>query len=170
MENSIYYDEQRLSRIWFWLSICVIDALLFYVVFTLFLGTIGTALFTIACVVLITAAGLDVYLFLFLKLVIKIDFNFLYISMIPFFAIRIPIGEISFTEIVRLNKFRDYGGAGLGNSFNGKDPAYFLTGKIGVRVYYPLSNKLIVGAANPQRFINAIQYAQQRKRILSEMD
>jgi hypothetical protein len=170
MDDYIYYEEQRLSKFLFWVSICVIDFFLLFVLFNLFAQNVSLILSGLTSIVLLTASGLDIFLFLIFKLTVKIDFDYLYITLAPLVFIKIPVDEISLTEITAINRFRDYGGAGIGRAFNGKDPAYFLSGNRGVRIYYPLSNKLIVGASDPQRLINAVVYAQQRKKILSEMN
>jgi hypothetical protein len=170
MENSIYYDVQRLSKLWFVVSICFIDAVLFYAVSGMLTGEIGFVLSLVVTVVLFSLALLDIYLFLILKLTIKIDFEFLYITMLPFFDFKIPVEEISFLETAGYRRFIDYGGIGFGNVSKQNEPAYFLKGKIGVRLYGPDQSRIIVGAADPKKFINAIQYAQQRKRILSGMN
>lgn len=169
MENSIYYDVQRLSKIWFLISICFIDAVLFYAVSGMLTGGLSFVLSLVVTIVLFSLALLDIYAFLILKLTIKIDFEFIYITMFPFFDVKIPVEEIYLTETASFRRFMDYGGAGFGGVSKNCDPAFFLRGSTGVRIYYP-GSKIIVGAANPKKFINAIQYAQQRKRILSEMN
>jgi hypothetical protein len=170
MEDYIYYEEQRLSKLWFWVSICIIDLLLFVVLYNLFSGKVNIILTGLVSLFFLVAAGLDIFVFLILKVSVRIDFDYLYISMPPFVYIKIGVDEISFTEITTFHPFKDYGGIGVGRAVNGKDPAYFLSGSKGVRIYYPLSNKLIAGAADPQKLTNAIVYAQQRKKILSGMN
>lgn len=167
MKNSIYYDVQRLSKIWFLISICFIDTILFYAVSGMFAGRFNFVLSLVVTIVLFFLTLLDIYAFLIFKLIIKIDFNFLYITTFPFFALKIPVEEIYLTEATRYKRFLDYNGVGLGGVPKNGDPAYFLRGNTGVRIYYPDANKIIIGAANPKKLINAIQYAQQRKRILS---
>lgn len=170
MENSIYYDVQRLSKLWFVISICFIDVVLFYAVSGMLTGEFGFVFSLVVTIVLFSLALLDIYAFLILKLTIKIDFEFLYITMFPFFDFKIPVEEISYTETAKYRKFIDYGGIGLGNVSKHNEPAYFLNGKTGVRLYGPNKSRIIIGAGDPEKFINAIQYAQQRKRILSEMN
>jgi len=170
MEDYIYYEEQRLSKLWFWISICIIDLLLLMVLYSLFSGSVDIILIGLVSLVFLIVAGLDIFVFLILKLSVRVDFNNLYISMPPFVYIKIGVEEISHTEITSFSPYRDYGGVGVGRAFNGKDPAYFLSGNKGVRIYYPLSNKLIAGTADPHKLTNAIVYAQQRKKILSGMN
>jgi hypothetical protein len=170
MDDYIYYEEQRLGKLMFWISICLIDFFLLFILYNLFSHNVSLILTGLASIVLLMASALDIFLFLVFKLAVKIDFEYLYITLAPIVFIKIPVNEISLTEITAFNRFRDYGGVGTGRAFRGKDPAYFLSGNKGVRIYYPLSKRLIVGAADPQRLINAVVYAQQRKKILSEMN
>lgn len=170
MNNSVYYDVQRLSKIWFMLSICFIDALLLYVLVNMFSGSYGFLLSLFITILLLAASALDIYLFLFLKLTVNIDYEFLDIKMIPFFSVTIQVDEIFLTEKTVYRPFRDYRGAGFGNLSKNNIPGYFLSGKTGVIIHYPLANKILVGASDPRKLIQAIQYSQQRKRILSEMD
>lgn len=169
-EDSIYYDHQQLDRRLFWPLIILIDLLLMFVIISLLTGKAGIMTSGIASIMLLSASAAVIYLFFYLKLEVKIDFEFLYIFISRQTAVKIPVHEISFTEIASFKRFADYGGIGIGRTFKKIEPAYFLSASGGVRIYFPLSRKIIVGANDPKKLINAIVYAQQRKKILSEMN
>jgi hypothetical protein len=169
MEDSIYYDVQRLSKVWFFISVLFVGITLYFAVSGMLTEEYGFIFALAVTLLLFALALLDIYAFLILKLTIVINAEFLYITMLPFFAVKIPVETIYLTEVTKYRRFIDYRGLGLGNISGSCDPAYFLKGGTGVRIYYPES-KIIIGAADPKKLINAVQYAQQRKRILSEMD
>lgn len=169
MKDTIYQKEQRLNPVWFWISSVPVDVFLILTIINLSGDSDNLILSVIAIVFLSMFLVFDILLFFFLKLKVSIDFEFLYISLKPLSNLKIPINEISFYEIVSFRPLRDFGGYGIRYSFRKKEAGYFLKGNTGVRIYYPLSKKLIVGTEDPRLFINAIQYAQQRRKILSEM-
>ncbi len=167
-EDSIYYDEQRLGRKWLWPLLILIDILLLLVIVNLLTNRVSIILSGLASIVLLASSAAIIYLFLYLRIAIKIDFDYLTVFISGRMVVKIPVSDISFTEITSYKRFPDYGGIGIGRSFKGKDPAYFLSHSQGVRIYFPLGRKIIIGAGDPQKIITAIIYAQQRKKILSE--
>ncbi len=169
-ESSIYYEEQRLSKLWFITSICIACFILFFLIKDIYNGVNNVWVFLIITLVFILYAAFDAFLFLYMKLTVKIDYEFIHIKLFPFASKKIPITEIFLTEATVFRPIKDYGGYGIRIIFNQKESAYFLSGNTGVRVYYAISNPVVIGAAEPKRLINAIVYAQQRKKILSEMN
>lgn len=109
----------------------------------------------------------DAFLFLYMKLTVKVDYEFIHIKLFPFASKKIPITEIFLTEATVFRPIKDYGGYGIRVIFSKKESAYFLSGNTGVRIYYAISNPVVIGATDPKKLINAIVYAQQRKKILS---
>lgn len=168
-EDSIYYDEQRLSKIWFTISIFIGAVILFFLFKDIVDGIESAWAFLSVAVVFLLYAAFDAFLFLYMKLCINVDYEYIHIRLFPFTSKKIPVAEIFLTEATVFRPIKDYGGYGIRVIFSKKESAYFLTGNTGVRVYYAISNPVVIGASDPKKLINAIVYAQQRKKILSEM-
>jgi hypothetical protein len=166
---SIYYDEQKLSKIWFIISLCIGVLILFFIFKDIATGIDNLWAFLSVLLIFLLYSAFDAFLFLYMKLKVRIDYEFIHIQLFPFTTKKIPVAEIFLTEATVFRPIKDYGGYGIRVIFNKKESAYFLTGNTGVRVYYSTSNPVVIGAAEPKKLINAIVYAQQRKKILSEM-
>ena len=170
MENSIYYDEQKTGKSGFLVPKVFLIILLAVCLYKFFTGGFDVLFLILSTLIILIYLAAGYFFNAGLKFTVILDYEFIHLNLSSSGSFKIPINEIYLTEAVKFNPLKDYPGKGIKKTVSGKEAAYFLRCDKGVRVYYPGSDPVVIGAADPQKLINAIQYAQQRKRILSEME
>ena len=167
MNEPIYSSGQKLKRDLFYLIISITISFTILILFILLIINSGTAAIIIAACLLFLLISCEFFIFLGVRMSVTIDYESLNIELFPLAPLNIPIEDISKAEEILFNPMTDFGGYGRRASRLRKETGYILNGKTGVRVYWTGSMPVVIGTDKPEEFIAAIQYSQQRRKILA---
>jgi hypothetical protein len=155
----IYYfqEEQHFSRLWLLVCLPILTPILLVLflgnsIVAVVIGTIGTTVMTLPALLLYT-----------MKLVIKVDSDYLHIKFPPFSALisrsHIPLSEIAHWQARTYSPILEYGGWGLRRGIRGKGRAYNVRGNQGVQLQLTDGTKLLIGSQRAQELADAITLA-----------
>ncbi|HLD18041.1 MAG TPA: hypothetical protein VJB99_03115 [Patescibacteria group bacterium] len=100
------------------------------------------------------------FLFLLMKLKIRIDATGIYFRFVPFHVkwYHLPFSEIEEAVSVTYRPIRDYGGRGIRYGWK-KGKAYSLSGNKGIQIKTRKNELILFGTQHPEEFLKALSHA-----------
>jgi len=168
MENSIYYEVQRINKYLKWFILLFLGVVplfsysyLFYI-FTfkhtpLFLSKETYTFFSTGVIVILVSL-LIVLLFMSLKLEVFLNSEGIFFRLFPIHRRfrKIPFSDVNFFTIRKFNAITEYGGWGIRYSIRGNGVAYTLSGKFGLQIELNSARKILIGTQQPEQILSVL--------------
>ncbi|MCX7908019.1 MAG: hypothetical protein N2560_00665 [Ignavibacteria bacterium] len=164
-----YYEKQKINR-FFTILIVIFAGIVpiasyifsYYLVFSNFKTTVfskDTYMFYLSGLVVFLLSFFVVYLFLNLKLELKISKDGIYFRLFPFhrkFRF-IPYSDIRYYTIRRFRPIMEYGGWGIRYSAKRNGIAYTLSGHFGLQLELNSYKRLMIGVKSPEAVLFSLK-------------
>ncbi len=169
----IFREVQKFRQTWLW-ALLIPEALIITVIFghamltQLVLGQPwgnrpmpNDMLIVFGLIVILLAVGIPL-LFYFIKLVVEVRVNGIYIRFYPFINRKISFEEVKTFELKTYNPVTEYGGWGIRWSSK-KGIAYIVSGNQGVQLELVNGKKLLIGSQYPEDLVQAIEIGMRKR-------